>query len=151
MCLIAGIQTTTCYWPVKVIDLNKVVLFKLQFYDAGEAAIKKFDHVLSVSYLYFFCYKTEFFFSFQSNPKNLDPSVKMDLDLWDCLGWVKSIIAKFHWTYLVNCSHSREGKTPSYSQINMVYLRQIKIQIVSVFLHFDSHFNLKTSTCFSTV
>ena len=21
--------------------------------------------------------------------KNLDPSYKMDLDLWDCLGWVK--------------------------------------------------------------
>ena len=26
------------------------------------------------------------FFSFQNNPKNLDPSYKMDLDLWDCLG-----------------------------------------------------------------
>ena len=47
--MISGIQTTTCYWPVKVTDLNKVVLFKLQFYDAGEAAIRKFDHVLSVS------------------------------------------------------------------------------------------------------
>lgn len=46
-CETPGIQTTTCYWPVKVIDLNKVVLFKLQFCDAGEAAIKKFDHVLS--------------------------------------------------------------------------------------------------------
>ena len=49
--VIAGIQTTTCYWPVKVTDLNKVVLFKLQFYDAGEASIRKFDHVLSVSQL----------------------------------------------------------------------------------------------------
>ena len=46
---VLGIQTTTCYWPVKVTDLNKVVLFKLQFYDAGEGAIKKFDHILSVS------------------------------------------------------------------------------------------------------
>ena len=26
------------------------------------------------------------FFSFQNNPKDLDPSCKMDLDLWDCLG-----------------------------------------------------------------
>ena len=26
------------------------------------------------------------FFSFQNNPKNLDPSEKKDLDLWDCLG-----------------------------------------------------------------
>ena len=28
-----------------------------------------------------------------------------------------SIIAKFHRTDLVICSHSREGKTPSYSRI----------------------------------
>ena len=34
---------------------------------------------------YFYGYKTEFFFSFQNNPKNLDPSDKMDLDLWACL------------------------------------------------------------------
>ena len=32
---------------------------------------------------YFFGYKTVFFF-FQDIPKNLDPSYKMDLDLWDC-------------------------------------------------------------------
>ena len=31
------------------------------------------------------------FFSFQNNPKNLDPSYKMDLDLWDCLGRVKPV------------------------------------------------------------
>ena len=30
------------------------------------------------------------------------------------------IIAKFLWTDLGICSHSREGKTPSYSLINMV-------------------------------
>ena len=30
------------------------------------------------------------------------------------------IIAKFLWTDLVICSHSREGKNPSYSQINTV-------------------------------
>ena len=41
-------------------------------------------------------------FSFQNNPKDLDPSCKMDLDLWDCLGRVKiGIIAKFHRTDLV--------------------------------------------------
>ena len=34
----------------------------------------------------------ESFFSFQSNPKNLDPSYKMDLDFWDCLGRVKLIL-----------------------------------------------------------
>ena len=32
------------------------------------------------------------FFSYQNNPKNLDPSYKMDLDLWDCLGRVKFVL-----------------------------------------------------------
>ena len=50
---------------------------------------------------YFFDYKMEFF-SFQNNPKDLDPSCKTDLDLWDCLGKVKiGIIATFHTTDLV--------------------------------------------------
>ena len=40
---------------------------------------------------YFFAYKTVFF-SFQNNPKNLDPSYKTDLDLWDCLGRVKPVL-----------------------------------------------------------
>ena len=30
----------------------------------------------------------QIFFSFQNNPKQLDPSYKMDLDLWHCLGRV---------------------------------------------------------------
>ena len=54
---------------------------------------------------YFFGYKTGF--SFQNK---LDPSYKIDLDLLDCLGRVKLIIAKFLWTDLVICSNSREGK-----------------------------------------
>ena len=32
------------------------------------------------------------FFFFQNNPKDLDPSCKMDLDLWDCLGRVKLVL-----------------------------------------------------------
>ena len=40
---------------------------------------------------YFFGYKTKFF-SFQNKPKDLDPSCKMDLDLWDCLGRVKLVL-----------------------------------------------------------
>ena len=32
------------------------------------------------------------FFSFQNNPKDLDPSCKMDLDLWDCLGRAKLVL-----------------------------------------------------------
>ena len=43
---------------------------------------------------YFFAYKTVVFFPFQNNPKNLDPSYKMDLDLWDCLGRVKLVLQK---------------------------------------------------------
>ena len=40
---------------------------------------------------YFFGYKTENFPS-KNNPKDLDPSSKMDLDLWDCLGRVKLVL-----------------------------------------------------------
>ena len=32
------------------------------------------------------------FFSVQNNPKNLDPSYKMDLDFGDCLGTVKLVL-----------------------------------------------------------
>ena len=41
---------------------------------------------------YFFGYKMEFFFSFQNNPKDVDLSCKMDLDLWDSLGRVKLVL-----------------------------------------------------------
>ena len=57
-------------------------------------------------------------FSFQNNPKNLNPSYKTDLDILDCK---TRIIAKFNWTDLVIYSHSREGKTLSYSRIYTVY------------------------------
>ena len=40
--------------------------------------------------LYFFDYKTEFFF-LPKQSQNLDLSYKMDLDLWDCLGRVKLV------------------------------------------------------------
>ena len=36
--------------------------------------------------------RQEVFFSFQNNPKNLDPSYKMDIDLSDCLGRIKVIL-----------------------------------------------------------
>ena len=45
----AGIQTSIVYWPAKIVDINRVVMFKLHFWDAGENALKKFDHVLPVS------------------------------------------------------------------------------------------------------
>ena len=72
---------------------------------------------------HFFSYKMDFFPS-KTIPKNLDLSYKMDLDLWDCLGWVKLILQQncigLSWTDLVICTHSREGKTLFYSRINMV-------------------------------
>ena len=49
-----------------------------------------------------------------SSKKNLDLSLKLFRKIKTC------IIAKFHWTDSVICSHSREGKTLSYSQINMI-------------------------------
>ena len=61
------------------------------------------------------------FFSFQNNPRNLDPSYKMDLDLWDCLGRVKLILQQNFSELILICSHSRESKTPSFSRINIVY------------------------------
>ena len=55
-----------------------------------------------------FSYKMEFVLPKQS--KNLDPSYKTDLDLWDSLGRAKLIIAKIYRTDLVIYSHSRERK-----------------------------------------
>ena len=51
--------------------------------------------VLQVRHRVFIGYKMEFI-SFQK-PKDVDPSYKMDLDLWDCLGRVKLI--KFQRTF----------------------------------------------------
>ena len=42
-------------------------------------------------FLYHISLAIRWSFSFQNNPKNLDPSYKMDLDLWDCLGRVYRI------------------------------------------------------------
>ena len=65
-------------------------------------------------------------FPFQYNHKNLDLSYRMDLarSLRLFRNGKTHIIAKFHWTDLVICSHSRERKTPSYSQRNTVFLQE---------------------------
>lgn len=41
-----GIRKTNVFWPVKIWD--KVVLFKLQFWDTSESSIKKYNHILPV-------------------------------------------------------------------------------------------------------
>ena len=59
-------------------------------------------------------------FPFRSNPTNLGLAYKVDLDFWDCF-WNRTsyIIAEFHETNLHYCI-SRNGKTPSASQMNIV-------------------------------
>lgn len=41
-----GIQTSVVYWPAKLKESQKVVMFKFQFWDCGEHAIRKYDHLL---------------------------------------------------------------------------------------------------------
>ena len=53
--------------------------------------------------------------------QNLDLSYKLDLDLWTVWEGKTRIISKFHRTDSVICTHSREEKTLSYSQINTVF------------------------------
>ena len=84
---------------------------------------KKYNITMNILYLpYFFRYQTELS-SFRNNLKNLDPSYKMDLarSLELFRKGNTCVKAKFHRTDLVICSHSREGKTPSYSKINTVF------------------------------
>lgn len=41
-----GIQTTVVFWPAKLQASNRVVMFRFEFWDCGESALKKFDHML---------------------------------------------------------------------------------------------------------
>lgn len=40
-----GIQKTNIYWPVKIWE--KIIMFKLQFWDAGDNSTRKYSHILS--------------------------------------------------------------------------------------------------------
>lgn len=44
-----GIQTTVVFWPAKLQASDRVVMFRFEFWDCGESALKKFDHILPVS------------------------------------------------------------------------------------------------------
>ncbi|KXJ06552.1 REM2- and Rab-like small GTPase 1 [Exaiptasia diaphana] len=46
-----GIQTTVIYWPVKLMSSSRVLMFRFQFWDCGDHAMKKYDHLLPVSML----------------------------------------------------------------------------------------------------
>ena len=52
---------------------------------------------------YFLEYKTDFF-SFQNNPKDLDPSYKTDLELWDWIG----LLFYVHGKHLRSCGDGLE-------------------------------------------
>ncbi|XP_002722380.2 ciliogenesis and planar polarity effector 2 isoform X3 [Oryctolagus cuniculus] len=41
-----GIQTTVVFWPAKLQASDRVVMFRFEFWDCGEAALRKFDHML---------------------------------------------------------------------------------------------------------
>ncbi|GAB1289169.1 Ciliogenesis and planar polarity effector 2 [Apodemus speciosus] len=41
-----GIQTTVVFWPAKLKASDRVVMFRFEFWDCGESALKKFDHIL---------------------------------------------------------------------------------------------------------
>ncbi|RDD44184.1 REM2- and Rab-like small GTPase 1 [Trichoplax sp. H2] len=41
-----GLQTSTIYWPAKLVNSNEVITFKFILYDVGEFALKKYNHFL---------------------------------------------------------------------------------------------------------
>ncbi|KAG9482738.1 hypothetical protein GDO78_011399 [Eleutherodactylus coqui] len=43
-----GIQTSSTYWPVRPRDSERPIIFAFHFWDCGESALKKFDHILPV-------------------------------------------------------------------------------------------------------
>nr|XP_025134671.1 REM2- and Rab-like small GTPase 1 isoform X2 [Bubalus bubalis] len=43
---LAGIQTTVVFWPAKLQASDHVVMFRFEFWDCGESALKKFEHML---------------------------------------------------------------------------------------------------------
>ncbi|XP_017193764.3 ciliogenesis and planar polarity effector 2 isoform X1 [Oryctolagus cuniculus] len=44
--ILPGIQTTVVFWPAKLQASDRVVMFRFEFWDCGEAALRKFDHML---------------------------------------------------------------------------------------------------------
>lgn len=57
-----GIRKSNIYWPVKVWD--RIILFRLQCWDAGDKDIKKFGHILPVSTYFFRYIKLDFLIFF---------------------------------------------------------------------------------------
>uniref|UniRef100_A0AAY5L7Z1 Ciliogenesis and planar polarity effector 2 n=1 Tax=Esox lucius TaxID=8010 RepID=A0AAY5L7Z1_ESOLU len=47
-----GIETSVVYWPVKLRESGRVLFFRLQLWDCGENALRRFDHLLPVGLEY---------------------------------------------------------------------------------------------------
>uniref|UniRef100_A0A8C7XN87 Ciliogenesis and planar polarity effector 2 n=1 Tax=Oryzias sinensis TaxID=183150 RepID=A0A8C7XN87_9TELE len=47
-----GIETTVVYWPAKLRDSGRVLFFRLQLWDCGENALRRFDHLLPVGFIF---------------------------------------------------------------------------------------------------
>lgn len=43
-----GIQCCTVYWPMKI--GNRLILFRLEVWDAGDSSVKRYNHVLPVRF-----------------------------------------------------------------------------------------------------
>lgn len=46
----AGIEVSTLFWPAVPLGSERPVLFQLRFWDCGESALRKFEHLLPVSW-----------------------------------------------------------------------------------------------------
>lgn len=44
-----GVRVTTIYWPAKI-NRSHIFLFQLDFWDSGETASKKYNHILPVRF-----------------------------------------------------------------------------------------------------
>lgn len=63
-----GIETMVLYWPVKLRGSGRVLFFRLQLWDCGENALRRFDHLLpsckeqvdAVLFLFSFTDRTSF-------------------------------------------------------------------------------------------
>ena len=79
--LIQDLQELKVVEFAKSIDLDEAAHNKLAHSDLHCFSLYRISSVIKWS-----------FFPIQNNPKDLDPAYKMDLDLWDCLGWVKLVL-----------------------------------------------------------
>ena len=71
-------------WMIRGNPVQNTLIIQLIYSQFWVAPISEYYRISSVI--------RRSFFSFQNNPKDLDPSYKTDLDLWDYLGRVKLLL-----------------------------------------------------------